>query len=264
MADTQDPKAEILDPKDWRSGIPEEIREDPIFEKYKEPGDAFKALVSAQKFLGREHLPVPKDENDKETYGMIFDRLGRPKTPDDYELPTNLDIPKDFPLDEDLIKDIRKVAHENGILPKQFGALYKAVVEKQIGDYTKYNEDAVRAMEEAETALRKEWGGAYQQKVALAKKVFSQFADEAAFKEFDKNAGNNPIYLKLFAKIGEILSEDQLTGKPDGLSMTPLEAQEELNKMQGDLKGPLYDDSHPQHQEFLEKRDRLTRFLTND
>uniref|UniRef100_A0A6M3K6Q0 Uncharacterized protein n=1 Tax=viral metagenome TaxID=1070528 RepID=A0A6M3K6Q0_9ZZZZ len=260
--DTQDPKTDTLDPQDWRNTIPEEIRNDPVFEKYEGPGDAYKALVSAQKFLGREHLPVPKDENDKETYGMIYDRLGRPKTPDAYPMPTDLQIPKELSLDEGMLTEFKKTAHELGILPNQFAGVYKWYMNNVIGQYNKSNEATVTAHKEAETLLRKDWGAAYQQNTALAKKVFQSFADEKAFQEFEKGAGNNPVYLRLFAKIGEVLSEDQLTGKPGGLSMTPDEAQVELRNMEGDIKGPLYDASHPQHQEFVDKRSRLTKFIT--
>ena len=50
-----------------------------------------------------------------------------------------------------------------------------------------------------------------------------------------------------------MLGEDVLAGKPMGLTKTPDEAIIEINTMKADLKGPLFDLSHPQHKEFVEK-----------
>lgn len=247
-------------PADWKETLPDDIKADPIFEKYKEPHEAFRALVGAQKFLGREKLPVPADENDKETYDLIFKKLGLPENEAGYELPTDLKIPEGLPMDEALTADFKKIAHQHRLLPSQVSGLYKWYMSSMVDAYNKFGEQQKVSEQEAETALRKKTGAAYPQTIAFAKKVFSRFADEKAVNAFvEKGYGNDPVLIELFANIGKILSEDQLKGKPPSLEMTPDEAQTKINQIRGNLKGPLYDSSHPQHQEFLDEVDRLTK-----
>ena len=244
---------------DWKTSLPDDIKADPIFEKYKEPGDAFRALVGAQKFLGREKLPVPSGPEDKDTYDLIFKTLGLPENESGYELPKDFKVSEDLPVNEAMLSDFKKAAHEQGILPQQFQGIYKWYMNSMAAEYKKMQEGQVASTKEAETNLRKKWGAAYNENVALAKKVFASFADEKVYAEFEKGAGNNPVYLEFFANIGKVLSEDQLKGKSSSLEMTPDEAQSQLNTIRGDKNGPLYNASHPQHQEYVDKVDRLTR-----
>lgn len=239
--------------------IPEDIKADPIFEKYKTQEERDRALIAAQKFLGREKLPVPKDANDKETYDLIFKKLGLPDNENGYQLPTDLQIPKELPIDEALLTGFKKQAHSLGILPNQFSGLYKWYISTYVDAFNKFGEQKMASEKETETNLRQEWGAAYPQNIELAKKVFVSFAGEKEYAEFVKGFGNNPILIRMFANIGKILSEDQLTGKPHDLEMTPDEAQAEINKIRGDLKNPFYDANHPQHKEYLDKVERLTK-----
>jgi len=242
--------------------VPEDIKSDPIFEKYKTQEERDRALVSAQKLLGREKLPIPADENDKDAYALIYKTLGLPEKEDGYEIPTDLNIPKELPIDETLLADFKKTAHGLGVLPQQFKGLYSWYMDSMAKAFNKMNEDKVASAEESEVALRTKHGAAYPQVMALAKKVFSTFVDPKSLPEFEKGLGNNPMIIDLFAGIGKILSEDQLSGTPKGGSETPAEAQAEIKRMEADLKGPLYDAAHPQHKEFKEKRDRLYRLIT--
>ena len=254
-----DPAAVAPVVNDWKSGLPEDVKADPIWEKFKEPADAFRSLVGAQKFLGREKLPVPVDENDKETYGMIFKRLGLPETPDKYTLPTDLDIPKDFPIDENMLVDFKKVAHESGLLPKQVAGLYSWFMKNQINAYGKMGEAKESAMKEAETSLRSKWGAAYQQNVTLAQKVMHSFADQKAIAEIDKGIGNNPVLVEMFANIGKAMSEDQLTGKPASLTLTPLEAQQKIDLIKQDMNHAYWKSENPAHDAAVAEIERLTK-----
>ncbi len=256
--DTQDPA--ITTTTKWQDTLPEDIKADPIFAKFKEPAEAYRSLVAAQKFLGREKLPVPKDANDKETYSMIFKTLGLPEKPDGYVLPTDLQIPKDLPFNEAMLTDFKKIAHEQGILPQQFAGLYKWYMNNMVGQYQKFNEQKVISTQEAENNLRQKWGAAYPQNVALAKKVFQSFADEKAYAKFDSGLGNDPDMIEFFANLGKVLSEDQLAGKPKGLEMTPDEAQTEVNKIKGDKSHAYWNESHPTHKEAVAHMERLMKF----
>lgn len=247
----------------WRDTLPPEIKDDPVFTKYENQNDANKALVGAQKFLGRETLPVPKDDNDAEAYSVIAKRLGLPKDENGYTIPTDLEIPKELPLDEGRMNDFKKTAHSLGILPKQFEGLYKWHMNDMINLHKQHNEGLENGVKETETGLRKEWGAAYQQNIALAEKVINQFSDEAGIKYLkDRGLNNDLNVIKILANIGKVMGDDVLIGKPAGMAQSPDEAQAELNAMQADTKGPLHNADHPQHKEFVDKRDRLTKLIT--
>lgn len=246
----------------WRDSLPDDIKSDPIWEKYNDPVEAHRALVASQKFLGREKLPVPIDENDSETYGIIHKRLGLPDKPESYQLPTDLKIPDGLPIDENMLTNFRKTAHELGILPKQFAGMYKWYMTEIANQYNKYNEDTANSMKEAETALRGKWGADYGQNEALAKKVFQTFMDEKSFAEFEKGLGNNPIIIEMFANIGKVLSEDQLKGKPDTLQMTPAEAQSKIQVIKNDMNHAYWKSEHPGHADAVAEMERLMKFVT--
>ena len=252
--------------ENWRDTLPADIKAHPVFEKYKDANEAHRALADAQKFLGREKLPVPKDANDKETYDLIFKTLGLPENENGYELPKDIgiEIPKELPVDETMIADFRKVAHQHGVLPQQFAGLYKWYMTTMTNQYNKLSNAQIEGGKTAETELRKEYGTAYGQKEALARKVVSTFADKKAMGELTNiinGKGNNPGLFKMFVKIGEAMSEDQLTGRPLGLTMTPDEAQSEINKIKGDMKHPYWVGGHPAHDEAVEKMAQLTKMM---
>lgn len=257
---TQDPPP--TPPADWRvTQLPDDIKNDPIFAKYKEPADAMRALVDAQKFLGREKLPVPKDANDTETVNLILKRLGLPESDAGYELPTDIQIPKEIPFDDTLVAGFKKEAHSLGILPAQFKGLYKWYMNTLINQHKNYQEQQNNAYDQAETALRSKWGAAYVQNTELAKKVFAHFGGEEAIAEFNKGLGNNPVILELFANIGKVLSEDQLSGKPKGIELTPAEAQAELSKIKGDQNHAYWKVEDPNHKEAVEYVTRLMKLI---
>ena len=246
---------------DWRSSLPDNIKAHPVFQKYQSPNEALAAFVDVQKLIGPEKIIMPsKEADDKEWNERVFDRLGRPKKPEEYALPTDLQIPKELPVSEKLVQGFREQAHKLGMLPKQFQGMYKWFMNEQIAQYNDMLAGRKKGMEEATTNLRTEWGAAFDQNVSLGEKVLQSFADENIINDI-KSSGvnNNPSFIKFLAKVGQAMSEDQLTGKPQTLTMSPEEAQAELSKMENNFEHPLYKEQHPEHDAAMKKRDMLYR-----
>jgi len=237
--------------------LPEDIKADPVFAKYKDANEAHRGLVAAQKFLGRESLPVPKDENDTEAISMFHKKLGHPENAEAYKIPTDLEIPKDFPMDEEMVKGFRTEAHKLGMSPKQFDGLYKFYMNYGIGQFSGMNENNEKIYNDSVADLHKKWGGAYGQNVALANKVYDTFVPPEGIAAFKQGIGNHPVVIEAFSNIGKVMSEDLLIGKGQGLTQTPAEADAEIKTMEADTKSPLHNASDPRHQEFVEKRARL-------
>lgn len=244
----------------WRDGLPDEIKTDPLFEKYETANDAHKALLDAQKLLGREKLPVPSGPEDKAAFDLLFKATGRPDTVEGYATPTDIQFEEGFPpVDEEFIKTIKQVALDGGMSAAAWDKIYRGYMDYSNTQFKNAKTKVVADKEASVVAMRKEFGAAYPQMEALAQKVVLKFADEAAWNTLDGGLGNNPAMVKMLSNIGKLLSEHQLVGEPAGLSFTPQEAQSEIDKIRGDLKGPFYKEDHPLHKETVDKVDQLTK-----
>jgi len=253
--ETKEDKAVV----DWKATLPEGVRDHPAIQNIKTVEDLAKSWVNVQKFIGREKLPKPKGgpDEDPETWSLIWDALGRPSSPDEYELPT-VEIPEEI-ASEELEAEFRQKAHELGLLPHQVKELYEWYVNKNLEEFQSLAESIEEQRQEAEAQLRKEWGKAYNEKVELARKAFAAFADDDTWALFEEGLGNDPRIIKLFAKIGEQLAEDTLEGAPKRSLMSPEEARAEIARLQGDPKFmEAYSNKlHPEHQYAVERMRQL-------
>lgn len=248
-----------IDAGDWKTDLDEDIKAHPVLEKYGSKNDAVKALVEAQKLIGRDKLILPPQDATDDDWNEVYNRLGRPEGADGYKRPEDVQLPEGMNIDEELFKGFAEVAHKSGLLPKQVEGLYRWYMDTSINHFNNSNQATTDATKLAETNLRKQWGVAYESKVALAKKALQTIGDDESKALLAEGLGNDPRIVRMFAKVGEMLSEDQLTGKPKGLTMTPDEALVEIDKIKGDLEGPYFDPTNPLHDETVKKTADLYR-----
>lgn len=252
ITDTQDQTSSTS--SNWTSSLPEDIRDNPVFSKYKNSEEALRGFLAVQPLIGADKIILPsKDAKPEEWHERVFDRLGRPKDPKEYPIPTDLQIPEDLPIDDKLIENFRLEAHKLGILPQQFQGIYKWFMNENISRYNDHNALSTKTRDDAETKLRTEWGAAYGQNLALARKVLDSFGDKDLGGWLTKHGLNNdPSFVKMMAKVGQSMSEGQLVGKPRGLTKTPEEAKEEINRIKSDEKSSYRDANHPDHVQAVE------------
>lgn len=172
--------------------------------------------------------------------------FGIPDTAEGYEVakPEGFgDGPDDLKWDTNLEGEARALAHKHGLSGEalqdftnlQAGAM-KALSDQADQKYAQANE---RMMAE----LQKDWGGQTDAHISLAKQAVEAFGAKAGLNS-EQIAGMAPILaketgdagvVKLFAAIGEAMSEDSLTtlpGSGGALTTTPVEARAKLAKMQ--------------------------------
>lgn len=242
---------------DWRETLPAEIKAHPVLQKYKTNVDAIKGLVDAQKLIGKEKIPLPGKDATDEDWAEVWNRLGRPETVDGYKLPEDVKLAEGMSLDAGMIKGFKEQCHKHGILPKQAESIYRWFVESQNSAFNGFMGSRAEITKKAETAMRNEYGQAYEQNIALAQKVVKKFAGEEAFKALAAGAGNDPHLIRMFVNIGKAMSEDQLGGKAKSFIMEPAEAQAEIAKIKADLKHPLWVEGHPEHKMAVDKWNQL-------
>lgn len=240
-------------PEDWKAGLPDDLRADPSLESIKDIPGLAKSYVNAQKLIGRDKIPMPKDESDP-LWEDVYKRLGRPDTPDSYEFVKPEGLPD---YDEASEKAFKEQAHKLGLSAKQAKGLFEWYGATSLEKFNAMNETQKATLEQGLSALKTEWGQAYADKVAQAQKAVGFYGDDE-LKGFlnDTGLGNHPAMVKLFAKLGSGLKEDGLRGT-QGANLTPADAQSKINAILQDPNHPYHDRYKPGHKEAIEEVLRL-------
>ena len=235
----------------WRESLPEDIREDETLKNISDLPGMAKMLVHSQKLVGADKIAVPGEFATEDDWNAVFTKLGKPENPDGYTLEKPEGIPEGLEYSDDIVANYREVAHKHGLLPAQAKALFDWYNNLYIEGHKSNEKAKEMRLLEAETQLKKDFGAAYDQRVELAKTTIRSFADEDAIEALEEGLGNDPRMVKLFAKIGEAISEDKLKGsKP---IYTPTEAQSEIDSIMGNLDHPYHKKDHPGHAAAVEK-----------
>ena len=186
-------------------------------------------------------LNLPSDES--EARDAMYARLGRPDTKDGYQI-------------EGADPEFLQWAHDNGLSTAQV----KAWQENTQSQSTQDQEASDAEMQKANDLLKKEWGHAYDAKLAAAKNAVMAYAD-AETQQFllDSGLANNPGMIRLMAGIGATLSEEQSAGIESGsrFTLSPTEAMDRISEVRRNQEHPYNITNHPQHGAEVEKMERL-------
>ncbi len=251
---------EIINPdgtfvENWPGLVSEDFKEDKTLQNIKDLPGMAKMLVSAQKMVGADKIVIPGEHATEEDWGNVFNKLGRPETPDGYKLVKPENIPEGLPYNEEGVTAFKTVAHKLGLLPEQTKALFEWYNSSVIDGFTQAQNTHKETLDNAVAALKKDWGAAYDQKMKTALDAVRAFADEDAYAALEEGLGNDPRLVKVFAKIGESISEDKLKG--GNQAHTPKEAQSEINRILADKKHPYHNKKDPGHKAAVGQMEQL-------
>ncbi len=222
----------------FAASLPEAIRGEAAFKDLKSVEDLAQSYLGQGKLLGVPKdrlLTLPATPEDAEGWKAVHLKLGMPEKPEGYKLSAPK-LPEGMKVDEKLQGSFLKKVHELGGSNKVADGLFQwwngemAALHKAQGDADK------TALANAGTALRGEWGQAYDDRIALAKGAINHYSSElklgdGVMAEIDKfGIGNLPGMAKIFAHVGEQLREDGLIGRADqsGSVMAPAEAEQQI------------------------------------
>lgn len=230
----------------WKEGLAPELLSDPTIKNVKTLSDAMKMLQHSQRAIGADKIVKPGKNTTDEEWGKIYDALGRPESPDKYDLK----VPEGSKIDPEFHKAFKETLHKSGILPSQGQKMmdwYQGEVAKAEKAFA---DSQAKAQEEAVGSLKKEWGNAFETKIQKANAGLKLILDEAQANEIanDPVLANHPKFIRLAAKLGEMVSEDRNAGdKGAGLPRlhSPEEAQKEINRIMGDKAHPFMNNSNP-------------------
>jgi len=233
-----DETEDATDQPDWQSFVDEDIREDASLRDLGTINDLAKRVIHSQKLIGADKVVIPAADAPEEDKSAFFKALGRPDTPDAYELPTE-NMPEGFAPADGRVDFMRTEAHRLGISAQQFAGLVRADANfmKKAGE--DHATASAQTHEESVLAMKKEMGAAYDQNVQIAKGTIERFADgDTAFLEFlnESKLGDDPRMVNMFVRIGKMISVDELIGEGGNKSdiPTPQEAQGKIDAMRLD------------------------------
>jgi hypothetical protein len=239
---------------DWRSALPEDIRDNPSFAKFNDVTSLASSYVNLQSHLGRDKIAKPVTDSD---WDDVYEFLGRPESADKYEIELPEGLPDEIAsqFNDEKLSSFKQEAHKLGLNAEQV----KRLVAWQAGNMSKqlesYKGIIDQSMEQGESALRQEWGRAYDQNLGFARKAFVEYGGDAlAAKMESSGLGNDPDVLKAFANIAKTTMADKdLAGPSSGtrMALTPEEARSEASTI---MSHPAYTDKrHPEHNSMVKK-----------
>lgn len=98
--------------------IPQEYQSAGWVEKIKSVDDLWKTTANAQSLLGKRPAGIPTDDAPEEEWNKYFQALGRPESPDKYDLGKLENLPEGLDL-APFESKFKQIAHETGLSPKQ-------------------------------------------------------------------------------------------------------------------------------------------------
>ena len=183
------------------------------------PADIVQGYRNLEKLVGNEKVPLPKGEHDAEGWERVFTALGRPSTPDAYQL-------------EDA--DTAAKFHELGLNTRQAEAISGWLGEsRDRAAKTAAEEAAAKRLAEL-GAVRSEWGIAYEENLRLSERAVKEYALSEHASKIEAAMGT-ANWLKLTAQLGRGLGEHAFaTGGAPQFGITKEEAVEQIGALTRD------------------------------
>lgn len=245
---------------DWRSILPDDLRNSPSLAKFKDPADLAKSYLNLQTAIGRKGVIPPKPDDPKEVHEAFRKALGVPDAPDGYKIERPQDIPEDI-WDPEGAQWFAGVAHEAGLTPQQAQALATAFAKRTAEQVAARTDPVALDME-----LAREWGAQKDRNIELAKRAARQLAHDMpeVLDALERKVGGANL-VKLFYRIATSggIEETVVGMGRDGGKMSPYDVQAEITRLTSDIDGPYWNTAHPEHemavQRVLELREALTK-----
>ena len=247
---------------DWKAGLSDDLRADKSLENIKDISSLAKSYIHAQRLVGADKIPVPNKFATEKDWDAVYEKLGRPKTADEYKY----NLSEDQKVDTEALKNFSSQAHKLGLLPTQAQGMvsyYNEMIGKQLADAESVS---TSQREKAMTELKTEWGQAYDQKLQKANTVVSSVFPKGIMSmnlEDGTKFGDHPEVIKAFAALGEKMGEDDIIKSDGPVYMTP----KEIEKQIGELQQPgsaYWDKNHPNHDTAVQEVQTLIQKKNNE
>ncbi len=227
------------------------LREHPALQDYKTKDEAVKALVHAQKLLGKTpegYVQVPGEDADPEQVAAFHAALGRPEAAGGYEMP-EIDLPDGFELQEAMIEGFRSTAHGLGLTPAQVSGLYQWFLPVVLDTHHEMEAEARKFRDSELETIRNVHRGDTPTMLDNALRAAEAIGGEELLEALNSTgAGDRAAVISAFAKIAPLVLESGLRGSARGWG-------EELSKdkLLEMMRDPRYSDPLQRDNAFVNK-----------
>jgi hypothetical protein len=235
-------------PVSWKNSISEEYRKNPNIDKFTEIDALAKSYINAVSMIGSDKIPLPNKNATDEQWNEVYNKLGRPESPDKYKLELKTDVAA---VDENIIKGFADNAHKLGLNNKQAQGIlefYKQTLEAGAKDMSITMESA---QANAANELRKEWGKSYDENIQKAASIAKTYLGSDVLDVQLRDGtrlGDNVKVIKAFANIASLLSEDKIVGAGNDNITKARDIESEIAEMTTNKQGAFWNRNHPDHE----------------
>jgi hypothetical protein len=218
----------------WYDAFPEDVRGLVQTKGWQSPVDAIQSYTNLEKFLGADKagrgLVLPKDDAGPDEWSQVYDRLGRPKSPDEYKLP----VPENG--NQEFAKQAAGKFHELGLTAKQAQALTEWFNGQSEGAMAAQQNQMAVSAEQQMAELQAEWGKEFDANIESGRRAARQFGVQEEMLTKIENAVGTKEMLKLFAQIGKGMGEDAFVeGSGSGkFGISPEAARVQIGRLKSD------------------------------
>jgi hypothetical protein len=256
--------------------LPDDLREDPALKDFNDVTALAKSFKDTKTFVGRsiqppgeaatpeqkaefydklrKHAPnlVPLDEKDEKAQELVWEKLGRPKDAKEYDFKAPPEA-GEFNLDQ-----LRETAKALGLTKAQFNKMAETALATRGKVADEFKAD--------QTALKTEWGAAYQEKLDKAATAAAKLGASADVVTAIKAGTMKSGPLKLWDGIAKAIGHEPPANGAGGAAgaagagaLTPAEAEAEISALQNG--GALYNRQHADHEKAKLRYMKLMEFV---
>lgn len=195
---------------------------------WKDPIEAVNSYINLEKFTGAEKsgrgVVIPKDDATPEEWNAYYNKIGRPESPENYELPMPDGDSGEF------ASQMSKLFHDAGIPKAAAQKLAEGWNQMQAEQQSVAESQAIAQ----EQTLKKEWGNAFDQNIHLANNAARQFGISPEQVDNLQKAMGVDGALKFLHNIGSKIGDDvYISGASNNdltnAKLTPAQAKAEYN-----------------------------------
>jgi hypothetical protein len=237
--------------KDWLTNplVPESLRGNEQLKTHKSITDTLNNFASLEKIRGHQVVPVPAANSDDATWGVVAERLGRPKSHKEYKLPdaAAAGIKKEDLAPDDLVDGLLQDMHASEMTQRQIERFVPRFNQRIVAYKTQQAQAAEQARGQELAALKTEWAGpAFEANKAGVERFLRS---TAPVEDFPRLAAmmEDPRTLRWLHSLSGQFRESQPNLETPTPANVLAEAETKIKTMRADVKGPLYDQHHPQH-----------------
>jgi len=228
--------------ENWRESLEDDVKGSPTLGKFKSLNDMARSYINAEKMIGHDTIPIPKEDSPKEVFDRIYTSLGKPESAEGYELNT-LEI-SGFDAKSDDVKTFSEFAHGLNLNKEQAQALVKFDHERYQSALNSVTAEQQQKNEEQAHQLKAEWGMAFDHHLDTSLKAQETLGVRKLIEEL--GLGNHPEVQKTFFNVAKQLGEDKMVGDPSR-RMTVQDARDKIAGIKQNNKYWTGDKHDPEH-----------------